>query len=644
MASHRNQDPNHNQVEGHGAATLQTAVEEIRSLQRKIANIEKEKVDQHADSDDESLVESQPLRQSLWNSKVPDSFKSPHLPTFDGKTDPLEHLMAVGTHTAIIGAPEHLKCKLLSGTFKDAALRWYMNLPKNSIESYADFHKFIHQFSGTKHIKVTATSLFAIRQNFAETLREYLARFSEAMIKVVNLNQEMFVAAFQNGLKDGHFNESLAQKPATSMQEIIKRASCYIKGEESNSEKRSRDAKEKYAKGNNNKGQSSQPQRNWHGHDSHRQGYHNRPYNPPNNDRGMSYPHQRRYPGDRDYTPLNRARVHVLHKILQAGLTPLPQPRAHNTIMGPNSEAWCAYHRCKGHDTEHCFRLRDFIEDLIRNRHLRKFLEDAAKGQIALPKQIPYPPKGGNDGGNKGEKQRVAVNTISGGFAGGGKSNSARKRYVRHWERDLSHHSRNLVQCGRWARPDILYWEAFKAMHLSNDQLKPYSGTLVGFAGEQVDVMGHTTLYTTFGEESNAKTVKGAIMSTLYLAIKYPLNNGKIGVVRGDQTLARKCYESSFKIRHKANKPPPPRPQEERTNEVNTVNATDLDLREEFQDRRVSPIEDLELVQISEKPHQTTNIGTNLQPAEREKIITLLHSNRDLLAWLPLICQGLMKV
>ncbi|CAJ2640770.1 unnamed protein product [Trifolium pratense] len=128
--------------------------------------------------------------------------------------------MAVGNQTAIIGAPEHIKCKLLSGTFKDAALRWYMNLPRNSIENYADFHKkFIHQFSCSRHIKVTATSLFALRQNYAETLGEYLARFNAATIKVSNPNQEMFVAAFHNGLKAGHFNESLAQKPATTMQE-----------------------------------------------------------------------------------------------------------------------------------------------------------------------------------------------------------------------------------------------------------------------------------------------------------------------------------------------------------------------------------------------------------------------------------------
>jgi hypothetical protein len=55
----------------------------------------------------------------------------------------------------------------------------------------------------------------------------------------------MFVAAFHNGLRAGHFNESLAQKPAETMQKVMKRAECYIKGEESNAEKRSRDQRER---------------------------------------------------------------------------------------------------------------------------------------------------------------------------------------------------------------------------------------------------------------------------------------------------------------------------------------------------------------------------------------------------------------
>ncbi|GAU41814.1 hypothetical protein TSUD_299800 [Trifolium subterraneum] len=470
----------------HGTPTLQTAVEEIRSLQRKIATIEKEHAEQNIDSDDKSLIESQPLRLALWDSKVPDNFKSPHLPTFDGKTDPLEHLMVVGTQNTIIGAPEHLRCKLLSGTFKDAALHWYMNLPKNSIESYADFYKkFIHQFSGTKHIKVTATRLFTICQNYAETLREYLARFIEATIKVSNTNQEMFVAAFHNGLKARHFNESLAQKPATSMQEVIKRTSCYIKDEESNAEKRSRDAKEKDMRSNNSKGGIRQT---------------------------------------------NRARVHVLHKILQTGLAPLPPPRMNNIVMGPDTEAWCAYHRCKGHDTEICFRLRDLIEDLIRSGHLRKFLEDAAKGQIALPKQMPYPPKGEGNGGYKGEKHRVAVRNISVGNSTF--LHTPEISFNAEDGRDVTPHNddplviqvqilkcdvkRVLIDSGSSA--DILYWDTFKAMHLSYEQLYPYYDTLVGFAGEQVDVMGHIALYTTFGEGENAKTIKSVITHKLSIS------------------------------------------------------------------------------------------------------------------------------
>ncbi|MCI59254.1 hypothetical protein A2U01_0080509, partial [Trifolium medium] len=63
--------------------------------------------------------------QALWDASVSKNFKIPHLPMFDDKTYSLERLMVVGTQLAIIGAFEHLKCKLLSGTLKDAALRWY---------------------------------------------------------------------------------------------------------------------------------------------------------------------------------------------------------------------------------------------------------------------------------------------------------------------------------------------------------------------------------------------------------------------------------------------------------------------------------------------------------------------------------------
>lgn len=68
----------------------------------------------------------------------------------------------------------------------------------------------------------------------------------------------MFVEAFQNGLKANHFNKSLAQKPAAGMGYVMNMAKCYIKGEESNMEKRSRDPKER----SQTSSEGSKPRRN----------------------------------------------------------------------------------------------------------------------------------------------------------------------------------------------------------------------------------------------------------------------------------------------------------------------------------------------------------------------------------------------
>jgi hypothetical protein len=129
----------------------------------------------------------------------------------------------------------------------------------------------------------------------------------------------MFVAAFHNGLKADHFNESLAQKPATSMQEIIKRAECYIKGEESNADKRSRDAREREPINKGNKVSDFYPPRrrqpDHRGHEAHRKPYHQQVRHD-----------MERFP-QKEYTPLNRARVYILNEILETGLTRLPHQR-----------------------------------------------------------------------------------------------------------------------------------------------------------------------------------------------------------------------------------------------------------------------------------------------------------------------------
>ncbi|GAU30930.1 hypothetical protein TSUD_143780 [Trifolium subterraneum] len=316
-------------------------------------------------------------------------------------------------------------------TFKDAALQWYTNLPRNSIASYVDFHKkFIHQFAETKHVQVTTTSLFGIRHGHNESLLEYLARFSEATIQVSNPNQEIFVAAVQNDLKAGHFNESLAQKPVSTMQEVMKMAECYIKGEESNAEKKNRDSREQ--------------------------------------------PSSRRSP------ERYHRRMHVLDEILSAGLARLPPAPDNNIRMSPN--------------------------------------ENLAKGSLTKRSPPRSPRRSPPREDEEKETKRIAVNTITGGFAGGGESRAAIKRYLRR----IVQETNIVVQVSSPRAPEISFSPndgegvfphnddplAFKDMQLAGEQLKPYNETPVGFAGEQVEVMGHVTLLTTFGEKDSAKTIK----------------------------------------------------------------------------------------------------------------------------------------
>jgi hypothetical protein len=63
--------------------------------------------------------------------------------------------------------------------------------------------------------------------------------------------------------------------------------------------------------------------------------------------------------------------------------------------------------------------------------------------------------------------------------------------------------------------------------------------------------------------------------------------------------------------------------------------AADLDPREEYKDDRVSPMGELEEVQIGKESHQTTSVGTDMPPEERGKILDILKRNVDLFAWHP---------
>lgn len=43
------------------------------------------------------------------------------------------------------------------------------------------------------------------------------------------------------------------------------------------------------------------------------------------------------------------------------------------------------------------------------------------------------------------------------------------------------------------------------------------------------------------------------VLSTLYLTMKYPLDNGQVGVANGDEKIAMKYFQDSFRIKKDGN-------------------------------------------------------------------------------------------
>ena len=96
-------------------------------------------------------------------------------------------------------------------------------------------------------------------------------------------------------------------------------------------------------------------------------------------------------------------------------------------------------------------------------------------------------------------------------------------------------------------------------------------------------------------------------MSTYCLKVKFPTENG-VGEVKGDQVLARECYQA-----------------------VLAAKENHAWIIEEKEEEKVEALEAVEL--IEGEATKTTRIRTTLSPEMRTKLIQFLKENLDVFAW-----------
>ena len=235
---------------------------------------------------------------------------------------------------------------------------------------------------------------------------------------------------------------------------------------------------------------------------------------------------------------------------------------------------------------------------------------------------------------------------ISGGFAGGGESSSARKAHLRcirlgetfeiqavsklprldttvtfldsdmkgcqHPHDDprvirvvVANKTIHRVLIDNGSSANIIFASAFDQMGIGREKLEPINAYLRGFSKERVLHLGLIQLVLTLGDPPCQATTTvrflivdapsaynmllgrpslnaiRAIPSSYHMIIKFPTTNG-VGMVRGNQRVARECYSASMKQKT-----------------VDNIYMDELDMRDEV-NTRPAPSEELEPIQLDD--------------------------------------------
>ncbi|GKV25972.1 hypothetical protein SLEP1_g35342 [Rubroshorea leprosula] len=600
-------------------------------------------------------LDSAPLNLSIRAEPYQEGFKIPHLETYDGSGDPDEHLHAYQAIMRIQNANDAMMCKVFPATLKSTARRWYHKLPRHSIDSYSQLAKlFSNKFASQREIKRTAIELMQVHQKEGESLRDYMQRFNKATLDIDNVPDTICLSALLHGLKPGRFLDDLLKNPPKTWNEVNDRSASFILSEDFQSSKRRADDKQ-------SKGQEQPPRR-----EEKKKQKVNEQWGKPAD-----------FPKYANYIPLTLPRSQILAQIQH--WVRRPPPPLHDFPRADKSKH-CDYHR--GYDrpqgqryqlggAQEAYQDNQYPFEQGRAYRGRQF-NRRGQGQRTTTqsqkdrKGVGYaeiPPPSGT------------INMISGSVHSGGQSARGRKAYARQvmtvnknrplkrsfeeaeWENTPITFSPTDYKQAE-GEPDVMmpHADPFVAT-LNPGSLQKHEGPIYGFDNQPVPVEGVVTLPIYVGSEprfrmasvtflvvkmeSAFNTILGratlcelkAVISQPHLCMKFPTPQG-IGVLKGNQKMARACYQDTFKKVELAAAPRSSESHRPAQLGQQTMSISDIEHRPEGVEQKAELVEPIETIPLNpDVPERTVKIGTKLTEEDREELLEFFRVNQDVFAW-----------
>ena len=413
----------------------------FRSLQQELDRV-KEVVKGRAPDTMDTLVQQteSPFTAEVLRYPLPAKFRMPQVEAFDGVKDPVDHLNTYKNQMELHGYQDPIRCRAFATTLKGPAMAWLNRIPSSSIYSFRELSiAFVSHFIGARTYRKPSYHLLTVKQGSQESLKSYVQRFNAESLKIDVPNEKFAITAFIAGLgvqsKDLMF--SISKNPQASMAEVLAKAEKYVNGEEALISKRESSSTHK-ERSTIDKRRGGSPKRQYDQEKSPRKDRERSPkrrgnlidrLGPPQSKRRRRYSPQR-------FTPITASVSQVLHEVQNEQFLRWPTQMKSDPATRDNTK-YCEFHRDYGHRTDNCIQLKREIEYLIQRGYLRRFISPGNQAQNQAQSQAQnqnqaltqQPPT--RQTTTQHQQPLGEIHVISGGFAGGGESISARKAHLR---------------------------------------------------------------------------------------------------------------------------------------------------------------------------------------------------------------------
>jgi len=471
-------------------------------------------------------------------------------------------------HIDLHRTSEKVACRAFPLTLLGNARDWFRKLPLNSINDFDQLSKmFLMQFMAGRVRRKPSGSLMSLHQGPEKSLKDFFMRFNQARLDAESATDDfIYGALFQGIRKDGALMADIARKPPRNLDGFMSKAKKYINQEETL----------RALLGPNPSLASGFESRKLKKKDSHNE---ERMEQVEGDETKVK--RERKLLKNHNWTTLNAPIMDILMEIKRDLMYQKPRPMLPNPQF---ANQYCTFHDTTGHRTEACISLRILIERFIENGKLVRFFVDQ-RSQANLPldnlpredQQRAHQNWGNhradrerrhdedrepNPQGDRERRERSRsranqasqenlpeIQTIAGGFGGGGESSSARKAYarqIRNFEvysiqkppksrkREteiiefsdddyagvflphtdalvlslaIANHKIHRILIDTGSLADILYKSAFELIKIDPSKVILARHSLVGFSGEQVLPLGSIELPVMEGTYPKQKTI-----------------------------------------------------------------------------------------------------------------------------------------